>query len=192
MRYPHWTRRVAILALAGVAAVVFAAAASGGKVSHDAFQHEGTFVLDDFCDVPGLDVRVDFGIGARFHVVPRGRHQLSYFLQHGTRTETLTNPANGKSVTSVARVTEKDLRVTDNGDGTLTILVLATGNATLYGADGKAIARNPGQVRFELLVDDGGTPDDPWDDEVIEFLGIVKDSTGRSDDFCEAAVPALT
>jgi hypothetical protein len=192
MRYPHLPRHVAILALAGVAAIVFAAAASAGKATLDAFQHEGTYVLDDYCGVPDLDVRVDFSIGARFHVVPHGRDQLSYFLQHGTRTETLTNPANGRTLRSVARVTEKDLRVTDNGDGTLTILVLATGNATLYGADGKAIARNPGQLRFELLFDDGGTPGDPWDDEVIQFLGVVKDSTGRSDDFCAAAVPALT
>jgi hypothetical protein len=192
MRYPHWLRRSAILALGVVAAIVFAAAASAGKATLDAFRHEGTYVLDDYCGVPGLDVEVDFRIGARFHVVQHGRNQLSYFLQHGTRTETLTNQANGKSLTSVARVTEKDLRVTDNGDGTLAILILATGNATLYGGDGKAIARNPGQLRFELLVDDGGTPGDPWDDEVIDFLGVVKDSTGRSDDFCAAAVPALT
>ena len=39
--------------------------------------------------------------------------------------------------------------MTDNGDGTLTILVLTTGPAAVYGPDGKAIARNPGQVRFE-------------------------------------------
>jgi hypothetical protein len=39
---------------------------------------------------------------------------------------------------------------------------------------------------------DGGTPTDPSDDEFLEFLGVVKESTGRSDDFCEAAVPLLT
>jgi hypothetical protein len=181
-----------MLALGGVAAALFAAAAGAGKVSQDAFHDEGRFVLEGFCDVAGLDVRVDFSIDVREQVVPHGPDQLAYFLTHGTRTETLTSLANGSSVTSVARVTEKDKRVTDNGDGTLTVLVLATGNATLYGADGKAIARDPGQVRFELLVDDGGTPSDPSDDEVIDFLGVVKDSTGRSDDFCEAAVPALT
>lgn len=103
----------------------------------------------------------------------------------------LTNLANGKSLTSFARVTDKDLRVTDNGDGTLTVLILATGNAVLYGEDGKAIARNPGQIRIELLVDHGGTPNDPSDDEVLSEE-LVKGSTGRSDDFCEAAVPALT
>ena len=192
MRYPRWLRLVAILALAGVAAVVFAAAAGAGKVSRDAFHNDRTFVLEDFCGVPGLNVRVDFSIDARVQAVPHGRAQLAYFLHHGTTTETLTNLENGKTVSSTARVIEKDLRVTDNGDGTLTVLVLATGNATLYGADGKAIARNPGQVRFEFLVDDGGTPSDPSDDEVIGSPGVVKESTGRSDDFCEAAVPALT
>ena len=84
------------------------------------------------------------------------------------------------------------MRVTDNGDGTLTILVLSTGNVVLYGEDGKAIARNPGQIRFEILIDHGGTPTDPSDDEFLAFLGVVKGSTGRSDDFCAAAVPALS
>jgi len=192
MRHPHRLRLAAVLALGGVAAVLFATVASAGKASREAFNDEGTFVLDDYCGVPGLDVRVDFSIDLRVHVVPHGDDQLAYFLQHGKRIETLTNLANGRSVRSVARVTEKDMRVTNNGDGTLTVRVLATGNATLYGADGKAIARNPGQVRFELLIDDGGTPTDPSDDEIIESLGVVKGSTGRSDDVCEAAVPALT
>ena len=70
--------------------------------------------------------------------------------------------------------------------------ILATGNATLYCADGKAIARNPGQVRFAILVDHGGTPTDPSDDEFIEDLGQLKGSTGRSDDFCTAALAALS
>ena len=192
MRHPHRLRLAAVLALGGVAAVLFATVASAGKASREAFNDEGTFVLDDYCGVPGLDVRVDFSIDLRVHVVPHGDDQLAYFLQHGKRIETLTNLANGRSVRSVARVTEKDMRVTNNGDGTLIVRVLATGNATLYGADGKAIARNPGQVRFELLIDDGGTPTDPSDDEIIESLGVVKGSTGRSDDVCEAAVPALT
>jgi hypothetical protein len=95
-------------------------------------------------------------------------------------------------VTAVLIGNDKDLRVTDNGDGTLTVLVVATGNAVVYREDGKAIARNPGQTRFEILVDHGGTPTDPSDDEFLAFLGIVKESTGRTDDFCAAVVPALS
>ena len=86
----------------------------------------------------------------------------------------------------------KDLSVVDNGDGTLTIEVLATGAFTLYGPNGKAIARDPGQVRFAFLVDHGGTPTDPSDDTEVAFLGVTKESTGRSDDVCAAAVATLT
>jgi hypothetical protein len=64
------------------------------------------------------------------------------------------------------------------GDGTLTILVMATGNETVYTPDGKALYRNPGQIRFEILIDHGRTPTNPSDDEFLEFLGLVKGSTG--------------
>lgn len=101
-------------------------------------------------------------------------------------------PAEDRWVTSVETTLFKDLKVTDNGNGTLTVLVLATGNLVTYDQSGKAIARNPGQVRFEVLIGDGGTPQDPSDDEFLEFHGNVKGSTGRNDDFCAAAVPALT
>jgi hypothetical protein len=59
------------------------------------------------------------------------------------------------------------------------------------GRTAKAIGRNPGQVRFEILVDHGGTPTDPSDDVELDFR-LVRESTGRSDDFCEVAVPALS
>ena len=182
----------AVLALGTTAAVILAGAASAGQVFRVTVHEEDEVVLEDFCEVPGLTVNLAFVLDVTVQTVPHGQDGLVYFLQQLKETDVYTNPANGKSVTEVSTVTGKDLRVTDNGDGTLTILVLATGNAVLYGADGKAIARNPGQVRFEILVDDGGTPTDPSDDEFLEFLGVVKGSTGRSDDFCEAAVPALS
>jgi hypothetical protein len=46
-------------------------------------------------------------------------------------------------------------------------------------------------VRVELLFDDAGTPDDPFDDVFLGVVRVVKESTGRSDDFCAAAVPVL-
>ncbi|HET9673907.1 MAG TPA: hypothetical protein VFP31_03790 [Gaiellaceae bacterium] len=191
MRHARALRRSAVLVGAVIAAVTLAAAASGGQVFRDTIHEEDEVVLANFCDVPGLTVNNAFVLDLRVHIVPHGRDRLDYFLQHGQRTDVYTNVANGKSVRAVATVTEKDLRVTDNGDGTLTILILATGNAVLYGANGKAIARNPGQIRFEVLVDHNGTPTDPSDDEFIADLGVVKGSTGRSDDFCAAAVSAL-
>jgi hypothetical protein len=64
---------------------------------------------------------------------------------------------NGKTVTFVTKAINKDLKVADNGDGTLTLVMLMTGNAVLY-ADGKSIGSDTGQVRIELLIDDSGTP----------------------------------
>lgn len=183
MRQGRKRRLGAAGALAIVAALVSTAAASGGQAAHETIHVEDVVVLEDFCDVPGLDVAVAFTIDLRITIVPHGPDGLDYFLQHGTSTETLTNLATGASVSTVVGVIEKDKVVTDNGDGTLTVLVLATGNAVLYGADGKAIARDPGQLRFFLHIAADGS---------ITRGDVVKGSTGRSDDFCDAAVPALT
>jgi hypothetical protein len=192
MRFSRKLRLGATLALGATAAVVLAAAAGAGQVIRETIHEEGTDTIEDFCGVAGLTVESAFVLDSRVLIVPHGRDRLQYFHENGTLREVVTNLANGKSVSSVTKVLDKDLRVTDNGDGTLTILVLATGNSVLYGANGKAIARDPGQTRFELLIDHGGTPADPSDDEFLEFLGVVKDSTGRSDDFCAAAVRALS
>ena len=59
-----------------------------------------------------------------------------------------------------------------------------------FGPDG-FLFHDSGHFRFEFVVDHGGTPTDPSDDVLIEDHGIVKGSTGRSDDFCETIVPAL-
>ena len=178
-----------ILVLVAAMACVLVAAASGGQAFHQTVHDERTFEVEEFCDVEGLTVEIARVIDMRVHIVPHGSSGLVHFLQQGTVSEVLT--ANGISLTSLATVLEKDVRVTDNGDGTLTVLILATGNAVLYGVDGKAIARNPGQTRFELVVDHGGTPSDPFDDTVVDFR-MLKESTGRTDDSCEAAVSALS
>jgi hypothetical protein len=179
------------LALGAAVAGLCAASATAGAAMHDSFHDEGEFTIENFCDQPGLNVDLSFVMDVRVHGALHGPSGLLYLLQHGTRTELITNQANGKTVRSVANVIEKDRRVTDNGDGTLTIIDLATGNAVVYGPDGRAIARNPGQTVFRLLIDDNGTPNDPDDDEVVE-QDVIKGSTGRSDDFCAAVVPAIS
>jgi hypothetical protein len=181
-----------VVALSAAFALTLAAAASAGQLFHGTFHDEGSETIEDFCDEQGLTVEAMFAFDGRFSAVPHGRARLVYFLVHIKGGNTFTNVANGKSVHDSITVVQKDLRVTNNGDGTLTILVLATGNAVLYNESGKVLARDPGQIRFEILVDHGGTLADPDDDEFIADLGVVFGSTGRSDDFCEAAVAALT
>lgn len=190
MRNSRRIGRVAAVVTAAAVVVTLAAPVTAAPLEKGTFHEEFSFVDPDFCGA-GLEVRFDGVADGRFKAMRRGRDGLVYFMEHVHVTETLTNLANDTSVSDELRTLSKDLHVTDNGDGTLTVLVLATGNFTLYGPNGKAIARNPGQVRFELLVDHGGTPDDPFDDVVLDFK-LVKESTGRSDDACAAAVAALT
>jgi len=182
--------RVAAVLAAATVAVAMAAPVAAAPLDHGTFHDEFNFIDPDFCGV-GIEVRFDVVVDGRFLVTRRGRDGLVYFMENIHRTDTITNLANGRTITDDERTVSKDVHVTDNGDGTLTILVLATGNFTIHDEDGRAISRNPGQVRFELLIDHNGTPGDPSDDSELAFT-VVKESTGRSDDACEAAVPALS
>lgn len=182
--------RLAVVAIGAIAALVLATAASAGKAFKETFVEEETILLEDFCDVPGLDVELVSTAEVTVHAVPHGSDGLIHFHSQTRRTDVFT--ANGASVTGELRVIERDLHVTDNGDGTLTIVNFGTGNIVLYDEAGNVIARDPGQTRVEFLVDHAGTPTDPEDDVFLEFLGVLKESTGRTDDFCTAVVPALT
>jgi hypothetical protein len=156
------------------------------------FHDEFTETFTNFCDVSGLTVDLAETVDGTFRIGSKGKAGLPYYTEHLEFRLVWTNVESGKSASAWERSISKDLKVTDNGDGTSTVLVLATGNYTIYGSNGKAIARNPGQTRFRILLDNGGTPADPGDDEFLEFLGIDKESTGRSDDFCAAVVPAIS
>lgn len=176
-----------LVLLLGISGAVSAAPAQtgveagGGPVYMDHFHYEDAEVIADFCEESGLTVEHSFALDMFVHAVPHGPDGLYYFLQHGVWQDTYVNQ--GQTVTAFANVVEKDQFITDNDDGTLTIVILVTGNATAYGPDGKAIARNPGQLRFVIDIDADGN---------LTYGEVVKESTGRNDSFCDAAVPALT
>jgi hypothetical protein len=175
---------VASIALAG-------AAWAGPPLEHVKFHEETTETVEDFCDVPGLTVRLDRALDGKFLAKTRGADNEPFIVEHQTLQDVWTNPANGNAVTVRSNGVAKIHELTVNPDGTISVIQLATGNFVAYGPDGKAIARNPGQVRVELLFDDAGTPDDPSDDAFLGVVRVVKESTGRSDDFCAAAIPVL-
>lgn len=180
-----------MLASCVAALALLAGPASAAQSFRMTYHEEGTRVHQNFCGSAGLTVSDDFVIDGKVRAVPHGPDRLDYFVDTRKETSIVTNLANRQAVTFVLTVTAKDLKVTDNGDGTLTIIALFTGNVVLYGHDGNAIGRDPGQSRFELLIDHGGTPTDPADDQFISERR-VKGSTGRTDDLCVAAVRALS
>ena len=128
-----------------------------------------------------------------------GRYLLVTRTGTGSRTSagargdvTYTNPATGASVTEVTRSWRRTCGSAYDDEGLATILVMSTGNAVLYDdSTGKAVGAQPrSDARARSSSTTGGTPDDPEDDTVT-FLGLVKGSTGRTDDFCEAVLPVL-
>jgi hypothetical protein len=192
MRATKLFATVGVTAGLTVASIALAADVwAGPPLEHVKFHEETTEIVEDFCDVPGLTVRLDRVLDGKFLGKTRGRDDEPFIVEHQTLNDVWTNPANGNTVTVRSNGVAKIHELTVNPDGTISVIQLATGNFVAYGPDGKAIARNPGQVRVELLFDDAGTPDDPSDDVFLGVVRVVKESTGRSDDFCAAAVPVL-
>ena len=193
----HDTRQSRIAAgLAGLVVVAGSIAITGqataAPLARGTFHDEFSNTFTEFCGEPGLTVHVDGAVDGRYLDNPHGPDGLVYIMEHLRFSYEFTNLANGKTATGRENTVLKDQTIVDNGDGTLTITVLGTGNLVFSAADGKAIARDPGQTRFQVLIDHGGTPTDPSDDAELEFLGVVKGSTGRSDDVCAALVANLT
>ena len=181
-------------ALLGVVIVAapgyIAAPASAEPLDRHRFEHSTSRILEDFCG--DLTVRLVQDIHGNVLLLSRGSDSSFYGMETIHGSSSFTNLANGKTFTQVFNYVWKDLTVTDNGDGTLTILVLAAGAGNkVYGPDGKLAFHDPGQIRYEILVSDSGTPGDVSDDEILEFLGVVKEGTGRNDldgrDFCQDA-----
>src|SRR5688500_18313123 len=108
-------------ALLAVASVAAGGPAAAKPIDRGTIHEDLSFVLTDFCDVAGLDIDFDASIDFEYTVRSKGSTQLPYFSQFVMGTRTFTNPDNDRYVTEVFHVIEKDLRVTDNGDGTSTL-----------------------------------------------------------------------
>ena len=186
----HAVRRllaVALISALSVLGVIASAAPAGARViDHEPRFHDfDSQVIEDFCG--DLRVRVDFDVVGMFLENSHGRDGLVYFMETHHGFVSYTNLANGESVTVTFNNVDKDLKVTDNGDGTLTIIATNNGVTTVRASTGKLRLKETGTLRFESLVDTGGTPTDPSDDEVLEER-VVKEQTGltlEGRDFCD-------
>ena len=191
------TLRAALGAMISVIALSIAAAApaSAKPLEHDHFVDSGSEIMQDvdplFCaGVVDFPVLHEWHAEGNFLLVVRG-DGLAYGGAPARATDTWTNTVNGETLTVTFVGNNRDHKVTDNGDGTLTIEVAISGIQKVYGPDGNRLLMDTGILRFEILVDHRGTPSDPTDDEFIRDLGLTAqhgqaDTDGR--DFCEDLV----
>lgn len=171
-----WAAAVAGLALIANGAI----SASAAPLETFTFFDEKSGTFQDSCDVPGgITVewqRLEHG---SVQLIPRGPDQLPYAHGAFQGSTTYTNVETGDGFTFAWRSTDQDLHLVDNGDGTTTALIQVAGNRSIY-VDGRRVAGGTGTHWDEVLVDNGGTPTDPADDEFIEVVSTVKD-TGLSE-----------
>jgi hypothetical protein len=185
------TLTAGVLAGLAVPSICFMSPASATLIDRGTVHFEEHFVDENSCGVVGLTVQIDITFDGRFTVNSRGDQRLPYFRDSRHVAFVFTNVATGNWVAIDNATRGNDIRATDNGDGTLTYLTQYTTNRVMRDQAGSVIARDTGQARFRILVDDAGTPTDPSDDSILDYLGDVKPPTGRNDDFCAATVEAI-
>jgi YD repeat-containing protein len=178
--------------LVGASGALVGTSAASATPAHweDIHEEYGPEVYEDFCDVAGFTVEQSVVLDGRVRITTQGPDGLSYYSEHIVYTDTWTNVATGESMTTVVSSGGGDLKITDNGDGTLTILVQSTATQLTYDDAGQLIDRSAGLFRYEYLVDHAGTPTDPTDDTFLKALGSVK-TAGRSADFCNQLISAI-
>jgi len=193
MSHTHRRARWSIVAVSAVAAALVAGGATAADADPAFAEHWNDDVTEvfpdgsaDFCGDLGFDVvehRVEKG---SFVGVNRGPDGFFFGGATFRGTITWTNPENGRNYRNEFAGSDRDHKVVDNGDGTLTIQIKLAGPNRYYD-NGKLAFVDTGAVRFSILVDAAGTPTDPTDDEDLGFVSLdkvtgLRETDGR--DFC--------
>lgn len=181
-------RLPAVLAAVAVTAVTasLATPATAAPIEHGRVHDVETDVFT--CESNGLPIRQDTDVVTTFMFNLRGSSPFPYLKENVHGTTTWTNLLNGGTFTNVFSSNYHDVKTTDNGDGTYTLDVYAQGGSRFYDNAGNFVMNDPGGIRFRIVIDYGGTPADPYDDNTVSFE-VLRESTGRTDtighDFCE-------
>ncbi len=163
----------AVLAVTAVGAVVLTLGVSvslAAPVEQGRFDEQSSRIVDGYCG--DLRVLIDFHDQGVFVGRPAGKGRFLRYTASHHGGVTITNLATGLAFTFVWNYLEQDLKVTDNGDGTVSILSQVPGPETIYGPDGQLVTTSGGTMRLLTIIDFAGTPLDPSDDQFVsqEFV----------------------
>ena len=181
------TRRNALAGLVAAGAVMVAGTPASARPIDKGHFHE--VFTGDVYDCDGIPAQDSGDFSGNFVFNQRGSSPFPYYRESIHGTVGTTNLETGGTLTNVFTSSSRDHSIVDNGDGTITITVFASGGSRFFDANGNFVLRDPGQVRFAFDIDYNDTPGDPSDDvDVPGSFRIVRPSTGHSDlsgrDFC--------
>lgn len=175
--------RAALLAVGLL--LLSASAASAAKGSHEQLRIDDTFE-EELC---GIDVTTHLVVSGPINVTSNGR------LTDNTNVRLTHTNADGDWLRNNITGQFREV-VTDNGDGTITVVQTHRGvHERLRSAEGLEAAFDRGQVVFTLIIDIGD-PEDPEDDvlissEVIRQAGPHPDADSEFELFCEVVEDVL-
>jgi hypothetical protein len=173
-------RSVSLIAGLAVAGTVLASTPATAQPIDKGHFHD--VFTSDVYDCDGTPAQDAGDVSGNFLGNQRGSSPFPYFRESLHGTVVTTNLETGGTFTNVFTASSRDHVITDNGDGTITITVFASGGSRFYDTDGNLVLKDPGQTRFAFDVDYNGTPSDPSDDvEVPDSFRVVRASTGNSD-----------
>ena len=181
----HVLPLLAATALLAAPVTALAAPATAAPIEKGHFHDTETSFFT--CDTNGLPIQQDEDVSGSFLFNQRGSSAFPYGRESTRGTTTWTNLENGGTFTNVWTANFHDAKITDNGDGTITIDFYGAGSSRFYDNAGNLVLKDPGNIRFRVVVDYNGTPADPEDDVELSFE-VLRPSTGRTDtdgrDFC--------
>lgn len=181
----------ACAALLGLTSTIAAAAATAPPANAavvDQQRFHDSYISDPY-DCEGITAVDSAEVDVHFTAVLQGSRPFPAFREHFAGTVVTTNLDTGGTFTNVFALNNQDHKITDNGDGTITITEDAAGIARYYDQFGTFVLKDPGSLRFAFDVDYNGTPRNPDDDtEVPNSFRIIHGPTGNSTfagtDFC--------
>ena len=189
-------RLISIAAAAGLALAMIQSAAiptsaatqdRGKVIDRQVFDYEDHFLVEDSCDVPGLTKQVDIVHHGTLVYRARGRDRLPYAEWDFDSDYVFTNVDNAKFVTIDEDYRAHDILVRDNGDGTNSGLSKERIYRVMHDQRGRKLEYESIRTLARWTVDNGGTPQDPADDEEIEWVYFRE--VGHVADFCAATSP---
>lgn len=164
-------RRLAVLAASVGLLGAGTASAAAQPIENSHFHGSSSHVEQDegaCTDVP-FPVLHEQDYDARIQILPKGPDGFGHFSMTYVNRGVYTNTDTGATFTTTTTARESDLRIVDNGDGTITITGAMRGTTVVRDEQGGVVGIDSLRTTFESVRDLNGTPEDWSDDTEVSF-----------------------